>query len=195
MRATLLLALLSAGVPAFAAPRAPLATFKADPTVFIDDPFVIRDDGRAIAYISTDGANTAVLHVAPLPSGTETLYPGLPVDVYRLRFVAPAEVLVIERDPTSQKFSARIFTAAGPGKKQLGPVDGIHLGTVKGRPAILTYERRDTHGAVEHVVAAYDSRSLRPLGSRTLKENAEGRIPNRSGPFKILWWNDGYASA
>ncbi|HEY7957141.1 MAG TPA: hypothetical protein VII38_17670 [Polyangia bacterium] len=196
MRASCILVLVLACVaPAWAKGPTPLATFKPDSAVFIDDPFVVRDDGKAVAYISTDGANTAALHLAALPpAGPETIYAGLPVDVWKLRFLSPDRILVIVRDSSTGKVTAQVFSPKGATNK-LGPVDDIELGTVKGKPAVVTYQRREQRGAVEHVIAAYDRQSFRSLGTRTLREDKEGRVASGAARFKILWWQDGLTSA
>lgn len=191
-----LLAMLAAA-PALAKGPTPLHTFKPDSALFIDDPFVVRDDGKALAYVTTDGANTAALHVAAIPpAGPETIVPNLPVDVWKVRFLGASDrVLVVARDPSTEVATAQVFTKTGPMKQKLGPAADIELGTVKGRPAILTFERRQKGAAAEQLVSAFDAQTLRPFGTRTLREDQEGRVALGRARFKILWWQDGYTTA
>src|SRR5688572_31679116 len=61
MRLSLAL-LLVAGVARADAPR-PLVTVTPSADRFIDDAFALRADGKALAYVTTDGASLAELHL------------------------------------------------------------------------------------------------------------------------------------
>jgi hypothetical protein len=179
----LLLAILPAAVIAAAAPK---YTLKSDSSVFVDDPFALRADGKAIAWIATDGANLATLHLSEL-GGTDTKIDQAPTSATTLRWLSPTRVLVIWREPESQALYAQSFNASGAEKERLGPAELIDLATLDGKPAVLTYARIDSGRAVEHRFAAFRPDTLKPLAKKTLKEDKEGMVPHTGGPFHPLW--------
>src|SRR6185312_4316505 len=91
--------LLSAGV-ALAAPAA-VQRLDAGGDGFIDDGYALRDDGKAIAYITTDGATAATLHLVEV-GGKEAKVAGAPIDALAVAWLSPTRVLVIRgRDGSS----------------------------------------------------------------------------------------------
>jgi hypothetical protein len=179
----LLLAILPAAVIAAAAPR---YTLKSDSSVFVDDPFALRADGKAIAWIATDGANLATLHLSEL-GGADTKIEQAPTTATSVRWLSPTRVLVIWREPESQALYAQSFTAAGADKERLGPAELIDVGTLDGKPAVLTYARIDSGRAVEHRFAAFRPDSLKPLAKKIIKEDKEGMVAHPGGAFHPLW--------
>src|SRR5438046_795863 len=95
-----LLALFALGAPpVFAetpAPPLPLASFAAPSTGFIDDSFAVRSDGKAIAFVTTDGASPGALHVAEV-GGAQRESPGAPATTTRLYWLGDDRVLVVSR--------------------------------------------------------------------------------------------------
>jgi hypothetical protein len=198
---TLSFALLLVGQMAHAAPGdwadpvKPLATYKTESSAFIDDPFAMRDDGQSIAYIATNGATEASLHLATVPANQpEIVAPQAPAHPAALHWLGPERLLVVDKDPDTQKLTAQVFTSKGPGKEKLGPVDAVALATIDGKPVVVTYTRVEKKTA-EHVLVAYARDNFKPVARRTYKEDAEGRINEKGGPFKILWFRDGYTSS
>jgi hypothetical protein len=189
MRRTTFLAALLACATAHAEP---LAVYSAPSSGFVDDAFAIRDDGKAIAYVITDGATSATLRIAEL-GGLQSEVAGLPTTVNALHWLGPDRVLVVARDADRQTVTAQVYTAHGPGKEKLGPVDAIALATVSGKPAIVTYARVEKRG-IDHVLAAYDRATLKPIAKKSLHADPETGIKHPQGPFKPLWWHDGYTT-
>lgn len=172
---------------ALAAP-APLAKYDAGGGGFIDDPFALRDDGKAVAYITTDGATAATLHLAEV-GGKEVKVAGAPVDAVALHWLSPSRVLVVRGHGGTS--TAQAFTAAGEEKQKLGPFDRLALGTLDGKRAVVTYSRSEKRG-VEHALVAYAVDTLRPIKRRTWREDAEGQIKQGTTSLKPLWWSDAF---
>ena len=179
--------LLTAGV-ALAAP-APLQRFDAGSDGFIDDGYALRDDGKAVAYITTDGATAATLHLADI-GGKEVKVAGAPIDALAVAWLSPTRVLVVRgRDGSS---TALAFTAAGADKgKPIGPFDRFAFATVDGKRAFVTYARSEKHG-VEHALVAYSVDTLKPIKKRTWREDAEGQLKQGASSVKPLWWAEGF---
>src|SRR5207302_800269 len=95
MRTTLLLSLVMAGtalaVPLdWATPVQPIGAYKSDSDAYIDDSYALRDDGKAIAYITTDGASKASLHLADVPpSGPGSAIAGAPPNTSAIYWLGP----------------------------------------------------------------------------------------------------------
>src|SRR6478752_1615008 len=99
MRISVLTAVVLTASGALAAPAA-VQRFEAGNDGFIDDGYALRDDGKAVAYITTDGASTATLHLAEI-GGNDVKIAGAPVDALALAWLSPTRVLVIRgRDST-----------------------------------------------------------------------------------------------
>ena len=85
-------------LPAALASAAPKYTLKPDSSVFVDDPFALRGDGKALAWIATDGANVATLHLSEL-GGTDTKsdvkIEHAPVTATAIRWLSATRVLVV----------------------------------------------------------------------------------------------------
>lgn len=182
---------LLACAPALAAPPKPLAELKVEGD-FIDDAFALRADGQAIAYLVTDGATRCKLYLQPLPAGTPAVVEGCPTHATQVHWLGEGRVLVVAQD--GERKRAQVFTAKGPGKERFGPIDDVALTEVDGKPAVVTYTRNEKKG-VEHVIAAYHRDTLKPIGRRALRETAEEQVVHKQGPFKILWWRDGFLGA
>src|SRR5438874_9828081 len=118
MRISFVAVVVLAASSAMAAPT-PVQRILAGNDGFIDDAYALRDDGKAIAYITTDGATTATLHFADV-GGNDVTVAGAPTDAVAVAWLSPARVLVIRgRDGAS---TAQAFTAAGADKaKPIGP--------------------------------------------------------------------------
>ena len=179
----LLLAILPAAVIAAAAPK---YTLKPDSSVFIDDPFALRADGKAVAWIATDGASLATLHLSDL-GGSDIRIDQAPTSATAVRWLSPARALVVWREPESQALYAQAFTASGADKERLGPAELIDLTTLDGKPAVVTYARIDTGRTVEHRFAAFRPDTLKPLAKKTIKEDKEGMVAHPGGAFHPLW--------
>jgi hypothetical protein len=188
MRISVLTAVVLTASGALAAPAA-VQRFEAGNDGFIDDGYALRDDGKAVAYITTDGASTATLHLAEI-GGNDVKIAGAPVDALALAWLSPTRVLVIRgRDSTS---TAQAFTAAGADKaKPIGPFNKYAFATVDGRRAFVTYTRSEKKG-VEHALVAYAVDTLKPLKKRTWREDAEGQIKQGASSVKPLWWAEGF---
>ncbi|HEV3140857.1 MAG TPA: hypothetical protein VGY57_10090 [Vicinamibacterales bacterium] len=188
MRISVLSAVFLAAASAFASPAA-LQRFDAGGAGFIDDAFALRSDGKALAYITTDGATAATIHLADV-GGSDVKVPGAPVDAVALEWLSPTRVLIVRgRDGVS---TAQAFTAAGPDKgKPLGPFGRFAFATVDGRRAFVTYTRSEKHG-VDHSLVAYAVDTLKPLKKRVWHEDNEGQIKQGPSSVKPLWWADGF---
>lgn len=189
MRIPISCALLLSGAAALAAPPTPLARYDAgSPGLFIDDAFALRGDGKALAFLTTDGATGATLHLADV-GGTDVKVAGAPVDAQALYWLSPGRVLIVSGPEGA--CVAQVFTAAGPDKRKLGPFTRLAPATVHGRPAIVTYTRTEKR-AVEHALVAYAADTLKPIARRTLREDAEGQLRLGASSVKPLWWADGF---
>ena len=188
MRISALTAVLLTTASALAAP-APVQRFASDGSGFIDDAFALRADGKAVAYITTDGATTATLHLADL-AGTDVKVAGAPVDAVAIDWISPTRVLVVSgRDGVS---TAQAFTAAGADKaKPIGPFGKFAFATIDGKRAFVTYTRSEKRG-VDHALAAYAADTLKPLKKRVWHEDGEGQIKQGPSSVKPLWWADGF---
>jgi len=188
MRISALTAVLLTTASALAAP-APVQRFASDGGGFIDDAFALRADGKAVAYITTDGATTSTLHLADL-GGTDVKVAGAPVDAVAIDWISPTRVLVVSgRDGVS---TAQAFTAAGPDKaKPIGPFGKFAFATIDGKRAFVTYTRSEKRG-VDHALVAYAADTLKPLKKRVWHEDGEGQIKQGPSSVKPLWWADGY---
>ena len=172
-----------------AAAPSPVQRIDAATDGFIDDGYALRDDGKAIAYITTDGATSATLHLADV-GGKDVAVPGAPVDALALAWLSPTRVVVVRGREGSS--TAQAFTAAGPDKgKPIGPFDRFAFATVAGKRAFVTYTRSEKKG-VEHALAAYAVDTLRPLKKRVWREDAEGQIKQGASSIKPLWWANGF---
>ena len=172
----------------------PLATYKTE-SGFIDDAYTVRDDGKAVAYVTTDGASGAQLHLVEI-GGKENGTAAVSTHVSAIHWLGPERVLVVARDPDKQTVTAQVFGPTGAGKeKPLGPATDITVTTIDGKPAVVSYTRVEKK-TLEHTLAAVDRDTWKPLGKKlVLREDAEGRVPNKAGAYKILWWRDGYTVA
>lgn len=180
-------AMLLSSTVAMASP-APLARFDAGGGGFIDDAYALRSDGKAAAYITTDGATTATLHLVEL-GNSELKVAGAPVDATAIHWLSPTRVLVVRGAAGSA--SAQVFTAAGAQKQRLGPFGQLAMSTVDGKPAIVTYTRTEKHG-VDHAIVAYSPDTLRAIKRRAWHEDAEGQIKLPPSSVKPLWWANGF---
>jgi len=200
MRTALLLSLALAGTALaapldWARPVPPVAAYKCESSGFIDDSFALRDDGHAIAYLVTDGASQTSLHLAEVPpSKPEVVIAGAPLHAAALHWLGPDRLLVVDKDPDKGRLTAQLYTSKGAGKEKLGPVDGLALATLDGKPVVVTYARSERKG-VEHLFTAYARDTLKPVAHRAYKENGEGQVVEKRGPFKLLWFRDGYTAA
>jgi hypothetical protein len=188
MRISVLATVLLAAGGALAAPAA-VQRLDAGSDGFIDDGYALRDDGKAIAYITTDGATSATLHLADV-GGNDVKVAGAPIDALAVAWLSPTRVLVIRgRDGSS---TAQAFTAAGPDKaKPLGPFAKYAFGTVDGKRAFVTYSRSEKRG-VDHSLVAYAVDTLKPLKKKTWHEDTEGQIKQGASSVKPLWWAEGF---
>lgn len=187
MRTSIFLAILLASTAAAAAPT-PLARYDAGGGGFIDDPFALRTDGKALAYITTDGATQATLHLAEV-GGSDVKVAGAPTDAIALYWLSPTRVLLVRGKEGGS--TAQLFTAAGAQKQKLGPFGQLVISTVDGKPTIVTYTRSEKRG-VDHALVAYAADTLHPIRRRTWHEDAEGQIKQGPSSVKPLWWANGF---
>jgi hypothetical protein len=179
----------------WAEPVQPVAVYKPDESSFIDDAFALREDGRAIAYLTTDGDSRASLHLDEVPrTHPGATIPNAPLHAIAIYWLAADRVLVVDRDAERQKLVGFIFTSKGPTGEKLGPADGIAPATLDGKPIVVTWTRTEKRG-VDHAFVAYPRDTLRPIAHRSYKEDAEGKLAERDGPLKLLWFRDGYTAA
>jgi hypothetical protein len=187
MRAALILVVVAAAARAAADP---VAVYRASKEGFIDDPCALRSDGQAVAYLTTDGAKASTLHLTQIGGADET-YANLPATVTALHWLDAAHVLAVWREGEGGPLKARAFGPGGASRDTLGPADQIALGTVDGKPAVVTYARSERK-TVEHAVTAFAAATLRPLGRRVvLREDKEGLVAHAGGAFRPLWWERG----
>jgi hypothetical protein len=185
MQKLLVCMLLVSGSPAVAAP---LAHYDPGPTGFVDDAFAVSDDGKTVAFITTDGATTAELHLATV-GGAEVRIEGVPIDAVALHMIGPDRILVVSG--SENNLTASVLTPHGAEKQKLGPFNRLALARVDGKAAIVTYTRSDKKG-VQHELVAYDVARLKPIKRKTLVEDAEGQIRGPHGLITPLWWSDGF---
>jgi hypothetical protein len=179
-------AVVLATMRASAAPE-PIARYAAGSPGFIDDAYALRDDGKALAYLTTDGATAATLHLADV-GGVDAKLAGAPIDAVALHWLGPGRVLVVHGHGPS---TALLLTTSGPAATKLGPFDRLVAATIDGKRAIVTYSRMEKRG-VDYVLVAYAADTLRPIKRRTWHEDAEGQIKQGGSSVKLLWWNDNF---
>jgi hypothetical protein len=188
MRISLLAAVVLATSSALAAPT-PLQRLDAGSDGFIDDAYALRADAKAGAYITTDGASSATLHLAEV-GGNNVGVAGAPTDAVAVAWLSPARVLVVRGSDGA--LTAQAFTASGADKaKPIGPFGRFAFTTLDGKRAFVTYTRTEKRG-VDHTIAAYAVDTLKPLKKRTWHEDAEGQIKQGPSSLKPLWWADGF---
>ena len=93
MRLFLASALILASVRAFAAPE-PVARYTAGSGGFIDDGYALRDDGKALAFVTTNGATAATLHLADV-GGADVAIASAPVEANSVYWLGPGRALVV----------------------------------------------------------------------------------------------------
>jgi hypothetical protein len=174
---------------ASAAP-APLARFDAGGVGFIDDGYALRDDGKALAYITTDGATTATLHLVDI-GGSDIKIQDAPIDTVAIQWLGPGRILVVRGREGSS--TAQLFTPSGAATQKLGPFTRLAPATVDGRRAIVTYTKAEKQG-VDHVLVAYAADTLRPIKRHTWHEDTEGQVKQGASSVKPLWWSDGFTT-
>jgi hypothetical protein len=185
MRSLLLCMLL---VRASSAIATPVARYEPGTSGFIEDAYAVSDDGKTLAFITTDGATAAVLHLATV-GAAEIKIEGVPIDVVDLHLIGPDRILLVSGAENSLK--ASVLTPHGSEKPQLGPFHRLALARIDGKAAIVTYTRSDKKG-VQHELVAYDVAHLKPFKRKMLVEDAEGQIRGPHGMLKPLWWSDGF---
>jgi hypothetical protein len=165
---------------------APLFTLKPEADLFVDDAFALRGDGKAVAWIATDGAAQATLHLSEL-GGKDVKIDRAPTTPTAVHWLSPTRVLVVWRDPESHALYAKSWTAAGADPQRLGPADLIDLTTLDGKPAVITYARIDKGNSVEHIFGGMRADSLKPLPKKIVKEERDGMVAHPGGRFHPLW--------
>ena len=162
---------------------------------FIDDPFAVSADGSRLAWITTDGATKAQLHLGSVGNrrGDKTFNYGS-ITPERLEFLDADRVIVVERNPETRVVHAEVFGPTG-GHGKFGPVSDIGLGTVGGVPAIVTWLKATTpNRGTTHTFSAYRRDNLKPLAKRVLSENPDGHIPFAGSLYKPLYFLNGFAT-
>src|ERR1700744_655482 len=76
------------------AAAAPVAHWDAGPGGFIDDGYALRSDGKAAAFITTDGATKATLHLAEV-GGADMTVEGAPIDASAIYWLGAARGLIV----------------------------------------------------------------------------------------------------
>jgi hypothetical protein len=171
------------------ASAAPLYTLKPS-GAFVDDAFALRGDGKALAWIATDGAALATLHLSEL-GGSDVKIDRAPTTATAVRWLSPTRVLVVWHEPESQALYAQSWTAAGADRERLGPAELIDLTTVEGKPAVVAYARIDKGKSVEHVFTGFHADSLKPIPKKVVHEDKTGMVQNPGGAFHPLWVEHG----
>ena len=168
---------------------------------FIDDPFAIAADGSRIAWITTDGATHAAVHlgqIGKIGAGADhksaSAFPYGSITPERVEFLDGARVLVVDRNPQTGFARGEVFGPAGAAREKFGPATDIALGTVSGTPAIVVYLRTGGSGAkgAAHTLTAFRRDTLKPLGKKVFVEGADGRVALPGGPGKPLFFEHGY---
>lgn len=158
---------------------------------FIDDPFALSSDGKAVAYLTTDGATQCELTLMQLASSDTPKKTSCDsLNAERMEFLDDERVLVVERDPITRFARARVYGRAGG---RLGPASEIALGQVGGVPAIVTYTKATKGANVSHSFAAYRRNNLKPIATRTVIESGEGKLSLAGAVVKPLFFAGGYA--
>lgn len=175
---------------------------------FIDDPFALSPDGKTLYYVATDGATFAELRAAAIAQGAvkDTVQVGgLPLSVSRLVLlpgaggVAVDRILVISRDPESERESAVVYALGGqkpaalPGKA--GPAGAITLGQVGAAPAVVAVSRPGPGQGGELRISAHavSAQGLRPLSAKSYRVRPEdGGLTLAGAPAQPLYFVDGY---
>jgi hypothetical protein len=167
---------------------APIAHFDAGGGGFIDDALAVSDDGKRLAFLTTDGATSAVLHIVTV-GGSDTKVEGAPIDVVALRWLSSDRVLIVHGNDTGLRAVA--FTPRGPDKQEVGPFSRFAMARLDGKPVLVTYTRSEKKG-VRHDLVAYDVEHLKAVKKKTLTEDSEGKIYLPRGVIAPLWWSEGF---
>jgi hypothetical protein len=167
----------------------PLATYPAPSSGFIDDAFAIREDGKAIAWLTTNGASESTLHIAELGAAPHDIT-GLPATVVALHWLSSDRILIVTHDSARHTVSGQVYTEKGPSKEKLGPASAIALSRIGDKAAVIAFTRAEKRSP-DNAVMAYDHENLKLLAKKVLRNGPDGRLMHPAGPFKPLWWYDG----
>ncbi len=191
--ASLTVAALLAATAAHAGEPSLLAEYKAPPNTFIDDAFALSDDGKLLAWVSTDGATGSQLHVvAPGGPDPEATCKVPTISAERIDFLDGGRLLLVERSPETHLVRAQVFTTKCVGKEKLGPASEIALGKVGDVPAIVSWLRSPKGNVFTHSLTAVRRDDLRPLAKKVLAEDADGRVTVAGKRMKPLFWLAGF---
>lgn len=161
---------------------------------FIDDPFALSDDGTRLAWITTDGATHAELHVATVGDDkSERKFPYSSITPERVQFLDAERVLVVDRHPTTRFTRAEVFGPKGSLGK-FGPANEVGVGTAGGVPSLVTWMKATSPEGAKHTFTAWRLDNLKPLAKKVLVENREGRVPFAGSLYKPLYFLDGFGT-
>ncbi len=166
---------------------------------FIDDP--IAHDDQRIAYVVTDAATKAELHVVALATHQETVVDIAAVAMHPVALeLAGNRALIVTLVDHGQQSAAMVELAAN-GKKpagtvvyKLGPAAGISVIQRDGKRVVAVHRASEVKDAVRHEVSLYALETGNRLATgRPIDVDAN----NASKPldFKINHWSDGMTRA
>src|SRR5262245_34574151 len=196
VRSAAVLAALTASTPLYADEPAPRVVQHLHASGdFIDDPFALSEDGTQLAWITTDGATHAQLHIGPVGDETSAKsFPYSSITPERVQFIDAERVLVVDRNPTTKFARAEVFGPKGSLGK-FGPATDIGVGKVGSVPSLVTWLKTTSPKGATHTFNAWRLDTLKPLGKKVvLVENAEGRVPFAGSLYKPLYFLDGFAT-
>ena len=159
------------------------------------DPFALSEDGTRLAWITTDGATHAQLHVGPVgDEKSAKTFPYSSITPERVQFIDAERVLVVDRNPTSKYARAEVFGPKGRWASSAPPPTSA-LARWGGVPSLVTWLKTTSPKGATHTFNAWRLDTLKPLGKKVvLVENAEGRVPFAGSFYKPLYFLDGFAT-
>ena len=167
------------------------------PKGFIDDPIAVDGEGARLAFIRTDSASFARLEIVDLRSGAPraSFAVGDPQQLFERVVFAGASggIVVITRDPGSDRRSAQHFSPEGRALGHAGPATDFGVTTRGERAYLVSWDRRTlASGATTYVVGQHRldglTRSGKPRGYTVGKD---GQLAQPA--MKMLGWQDGYS--
>lgn len=161
---------------------------------FIDDPIALSEDGTRMAWITTDGATRAVLHVGAVGDDKNAkTFPYGSITAERVVFLDNDRVLVSDRDPSTRLAKGEVFGPKGSMIKIPAATD-IAVGVAAGVPAITSWLKTDSPEGAKHTFNAWRRDNLKPIGKKVLVENREGRVAFAGSLYKPLYFLDGFGT-
>lgn len=176
-------------------PVQPHFTIKAEKG-FIDDPFAIAPEAKALAVLLTDAASFARVDIIDLETGKprRTIELGDPQRLFERVLLADGDqgVVVVSRDAGTGRRSAQYYNAQGKAAGLVGPVTDFGVATREGQRWLISWSKSPSGTNESFTVIRHRLAGLGRVGKPelyTVSKAGELHTP----PLKAIEWQDGYA--